>query len=387
MNIQAFDSESSPGELVNTNGHFGYDPDPLPPELNVTEFLSPLTEAATALGRLQGISSNIENQRMLISPFIRKEAVLSSRIEGTRATLADVYAYEAGEEDTVQDTIRGDVREVLNYVRAIEEGLAALDNSDITIQLIKSLHRTLLTGVRGEEKSPGEFRDRQNWIGTGYQPIEEARYVLPPPSIVPYAVAELEEFVHGEKDMHPLVEIGLVHYQFETIHPFMDGNGRLGRLIISLMMKRRDLLPEPYLYLSSFFNENRDDYTDHLLSVSQRGTWGEWLRFFLIGVRHQADEAYDRAQQLVGIRKRYQETYQAERSENVLKLAMMLFSRPYITVSEAANRLDVAYQTANRAIEALEGDGVVSETTGKSRNRVFVAEEIYEIFAEPAGGV
>jgi Fic family protein len=387
MDIQAFDTDRSPGELVNTSGHFGFNPDPLPPELEVTKLLSPLTEAATALGRLQGIGSNIDNPRMLINPFIRKEAVLSSRIEGTRATLADVYAYEAGDGDSVQDTIRGDVREVLNYVRAMEQGLAALENTSITVDLIRSLHETLLTGVRGEEKSPGEFRDRQNWIGTGYQPIEEARYVPPPPSVVPYAMTELEEFINREKDIHPLIEIALVHYQFETIHPFIDGNGRLGRLIISLMLRRRDLLPEPYLYLSSFFNENREEYTDHLLSVSQCGGWEEWLRFFLIGVQHQADEAYDRAQQLVEIRKRYQETYQGERSENVLKLAMVLFSQPYITVTEAADRLDVAYQTANRAISTLESDGIVSETTGQSRNRVFVATEIYDVFAEPAPDV
>ena len=287
----------------------------------------------------------------------------------------------------MQDTIRGDVREVLNYVQAMEEGLAALEDTGITIDLIKSLHETLLTGVRGEEKSPGTFRDHQNWIGTGHQPIEEARYVPPPPSIVPYAMTELEQFIHEEKDMHPLIEIALVHYQFETIHPFTDGNGRLDRLIISLMLRQRSLLPEPYLYLSSFFNENREEYTDHLLSVSQRGTWEGWLRFFLIGVRHQADEAYDRAQRLVERRKRYQETYQGERSENVLKLAMILFSQPYITVSEAANRLGVAYQTANRAIGTLESDGVVSETTDQSRNRVFVADEIYDVFAEPASGV
>lgn len=381
MDSDAF-TETSPGELVNTDGDLAFNPDPLPPEVDEGDLLKPLTDATRSLGRLEGVGPRIESRQMLISPFMRKEAVLSSRIEGTRATLSDVYAYEAGQKTLVEETHRPDMEEVLNYVEAMQLGLKTIRHSPINTELIRDLHRKLLYGVRGAEKNPGTFRDRQNFIGST-RAISEARFVPPPASIAGQAMRELETFIQDGADLHPLTKIGLAHYQFETIHPFMDGNGRVGRLLISLMICKEDLLPEPYLYLSSFFNEHREEYTDLLLEVSQKGTWEKWLRFFFDAVRTQADEARLRAECLLDLRDSYRSRYQEERSENLLKLAMELFVKPYIKIREVEDRLGVSYNTARNVVYGLEREGVLKEITGNKRNQVFRAEEIYDVLTLP----
>jgi Fic family protein len=271
----------------------------------------------------------------------------------------------------------------MNYLHALTHGLEAITAGEpITVELLCAMHDRLLSGVRGEEANPGELRTSQNFIGSTPH-IQDARYVPPPPNYLNDLLGDLVTYANGTTDLHPLLRIGLVHYQFETIHPFLDGNGRLGRLLISLLLQRDDLLPEPYLYLSSYFNARRSDYVDHLLRVSQRGEWDDWLRFFLRGVQAQADEAHQRANLLVDLREDYQQRYQRERSGNILELVMRLFEDPYLDVNAAADWLDVEYSTANRLVGRLEDDGVLEELTGKDRNRFYRATEVFEIINEP----
>lgn len=386
MNRDDFE-EAAPGEIVPTTTARGtysaFRPDPLPPSIGTNRLITPLAEATQALGRLHGIGPRVGSREILIEPFIRKEALESSQIEGTHATLSDIYAYEAGQEGLIDEERRRDTQEVVNYLHALTHGLDAITaGNPVTVELLCEMHDRLLSGVRGDEANPGELRTKQNFIGsTPY--IQDARYVPPPPNEIPDLLDDLLAYANRDTGLHPLLQIGLVHYQFETIHPFLDGNGRLGRLLISLLSQRDGLLPEPYLYLSSYFNARRSEYVDHLLAVSQRGEWEAWLLFFLRGVQSQADEAHRRANLLVDLREDYQRRYQSERSENVLELVMRLFEDPYLDVNTAADWLDVEYSTANRLVGRLEDDGILEELTGNERNRFYRASEIFEIINNP----
>lgn len=386
MNREDF-SPDAPGNLSPTTTKQGttpaFNPDPLPPNsLNKDALLEPLADATQALGRLDGLGPRIGEKRILIEPFLRKEALESSQIEGTRATLSDIYTYEAGRENLVMEGHRKGVQEVLNYLDALDYGLSTIRNNDsIQIDLLYEMHEKLMKGVHDSNVQPGKIRKSQNFIGsTPY--IQDARYVPPPPDKVKDRLQELIEYINIKNDTHPLIRIGLTHYQFETIHPFIDGNGRLGRLLISLMMERDGLLPEPYLYLSSYFNSRKRKYTDLLLNVSKKGEWEEWLLFFLRGIQTQADEAHQRADLLMDLREKYQEKYQSERSENILSLVMHLFKQPYLDVNTAAKWIDKSYDTANRLVSRLEDDGVLKELTGNQRDRFYRAEEIFEIITK-----
>lgn len=386
MNPDDFSAEA-PGTIVTTTTPQGpspaFIPDSLPPSVDVGSLSTPLAEATQALGRLHGIGPRVGSREILIEPFLRKEALESSQIEGTQATLSDIYAYAAGQESLIAENRREGAQEVMNYLHALNYGLDAIRSDEaITVALLCEMHHRLLSGVRGEETNPGNIRSRQNFIGsTPY--VQDARYVPPPPDEVEALLEDLTDYVNKGDNMHPLFRIGLAHYQFETIHPFLDGNGRLGRLLISLSLQRHGLLPEPYLYLSSYFNARRREYMDLLLDVSQRGEWEAWLRFFLRGVQSQADEAHQRADLLVDLRESYQERYQAERSENILVLAMKLFEQPYLDVNAAAGWLDVDYTTANRLVGRLEDEGVLEELTGRSRDRFYRAREVFDIINRP----
>jgi Fic family protein len=386
MDRDEFD-EDAPGEIAPTTTDTGtfsaFRPDPLPPGIDAEELITPLADATQALGRLHGIGPRVGSREILIEPFVRKEALESSQIEGTHATLSDIYAYEAGRETLIAEDRRQGTQEVMNYLHALTHGLETITAGEpITVELLCAMHDRLLSGVRGDEANPGELRSSQNFIGsTPY--IQDARYVPPPPNYLQDLLDDLVTYATGDTGLHPLLRIGLVHYQFETIHPFLDGNGRLGRLLISLLLQRDGLLPEPYLYLSSYFNARRSGYVDHLLQVSQHGEWEAWLRFFLRGVQAQADEAHQRANLLVDLREEYQQRYQSERSGNILELVMRLFEDPYVDVNTAAEWIDVEYSTANRLVGRLEDDGVLEELTGKSRNRFYRATEVFEVINEP----
>lgn len=378
MDEERFKTNGMAGEFVNSDGDIAFNPEPLPPDVEIDgELFDEFTRATKNVGQLSGIGRRVDNPSMLISPFIYKEAVVSSEIEGTRVTLSDVYEYEAGKESNSGPS-RNELQEVHNYVRAVFQGIDMMEEG-IDLDLIRTLHKTLMSGVRGEEKQPGEFRDTQVYIGGRG---EEARFVPPPPSIVPYSMQNLETYMQTGGSYQPLIDIGLVHYQFETIHPFRDGNGRMGRLLIMLMMCDEELLPEPYLYPSSYFNRNREEYTDRLLAVSRDEAWEEWLLFFLEGISQQAEEAFSRASELLDLRDKYRDRYQ-DGANSVSHLAMEIFTKPYLTVNEAKDLLDMSYGAANDAISKLVTDEVLEEVTGQRRNRVFRAREVFQVIQKP----
>jgi Fic family protein len=323
------------------------------------------------------------NPHLLIGPFIRREAVLSSRIEGTRADVTDLYAYQAGQlslPGMAPAPPEADVREVHNYVRALEYGLERLETLPVSLRLIREIHRLLLEGVRGERATPGEFRDRQNWLGLGDSTLEDATFVPPPVPQMQEALYALEAYLHSDGEYPPLVRLAMMHYQFEAIHPFIDGNGRVGRLLISLMLVRWGLLPQPLLYLSAFFFRHRQDYYDLLMAVSERGAWAEWVSFFLTGVAEQSEDAVIRARRLQDLRADWHDRLtEARASALLLQLADHIFDSPVITIPQAEKVLGVTYHTAQRHVERLVDADILHQAGDADYGRTFVAGEILDV--------
>jgi Fic family protein len=310
-----------------------------------------------------------------VRPFIRREAVLSSRIEGTRASLVDLYHYESAQLSFIEDA--SDVREVHNYVSALDYGLERLETLPVSLRLIREMHGILMEGVRREHLTPGEFRRSQNWIGPLGSTIESATIVPPPVDEMSRALDALEKFVHTPSDIPQLARAGLIHYQFEAIHPFLDGNGRVGRLLVILLLIEWGLISRPLLYLSAFFEAHRLDYYDRLLAVSQRGDWKNWLLFFLKGISSQSLDAITRIEHLGRLRAAYRERLRAERAaERLLQTLDVLFERPILNIRQLEAALDVSYRTAQRYVERLEEHGILREVTGQARNRLYRADEI-----------
>jgi len=385
MDRQAFQSDRA-GKVIRVRGpaaYWAFAPRPLPPELNWTPpLVSVLSRADRALAELSALARSLPNPHLLIRPFIHQEAVLSSRIEGTRASLSDLYAYEAGTLALFE--MPDDVREVHNYVTALEYGLERIRELPLSLRLLREIHGKLLEGVRGEHRTPGEFRRSQNWIGPPGSTPSNAPFVPPPPSEMNSCLDAFEKWLHGESDLPPLVRIALAHYQFEAIHPFLDGNGRVGRLLTILLMCLLGLLSEPVLYLSAYFEARRQDYYDRLLAVSQKGACEEWVAFFLEGVAVQALDARARARRLVDLREEYRDRLQSERaSGRLLQVVDFLFARPIITISNLRAALGLWQVQAQRYVERLEALGMLRETTGRSRNRVYVADTIMQAVQEP----
>lgn len=268
------------------------------------------SEAERAIGELRGIGHRLPNPHLLINPFLRREAVLSSRIEGTRTNVRQLLVYEAAPEDS---TDRADAQEVLNYVEALEYGIKRLDTLPVSLRLLREVHERLLRDVRGQEERPGEFRTIPNHIGRETDSIYTARFVPPPPSELVAALDAFERFTASPYPLPFLVKLALVHYQFETIHPFRDGNGRVGRLLIILLLRQEGILPTPLLYLSAYFERYRDTYIDHLYAVSREGAWREWIRFFLRGIAEQAQDAIIRSQGLLDLQQTYRQRLQGAR--------------------------------------------------------------------------
>jgi len=342
--------------------------------------VSQLSRTDRALGELSGIGRALPNPHLLILPFARREAVLSSRIEGTQASLSDLYAFEAA--PRAEET--GDVREVFNYVRALEFGLSRLKDLPVSLRLTREIHERLMRGVRGEHSTPGEFRRSQNWIGPPRCLLNEATYVPPPVDEMRACLDAFEHFLHAEHDIPPLVQLALIHYQFEAIHPFLDGNGRVGRLILVMLLCLWDLLPQPLLYLSAYFEANRQTYYEFLLSVSQRGTWSEWVLFFLEGVESQARDAVRRSHRIQDLRRGYRARFQTTHSSaRLLQVVDLLFAAPIVTVNQVKEAIGVSFQSANRYISQLEEAGIVREITGQTRNRLYSAGEIIRAIEGP----
>lgn len=369
-------TEHLPGRLVPiAGGAAAFVPAPL----QATFELSPaavrlLDQASSALGMLSGVGRLLPNPHLLVSPYLRREAVLSSRIEGTQSTIADVYAAEAGQTQLFSGAT--DVREVQNYVEAHEFGLRRLSELPLSLRLIRELHEHLMRGVRGADQTPGRFRRSQNFIGPPGATIADATYVPPPPPEMKRGLHDLELFLH-DQTLPPLVQIALLHYQFEAIHPFRDGNGRVGRLLVSMFLCERGLLPQPLLYLSGYFERTRTDYYDLLLRVSTHGDWDSWVRYFLEGVRNQAVEAGEDTQRLLVLRERYRAALVASKARpTAVQLLDRLFVNPYITAKEAAERLGVSDPTARAGISDLLREGVLVEVSGRKWGKLFLAVEL-----------
>lgn len=378
MNPSQFTADA-PGELVKTvEGFWAFVPNPLPPRLDIGPItIKKLSAADFAVGELKGIGQMLPNPHLLINPFLRREAVLSSRIEGTIASFDQLILFEM---EPSRDSGNPDVGEVANYVSAMEYGLKRLKELPVSLRLIRELHEKLLTGVRGQDRRPGEFRQTQNAIGQQGRPVEEARYIPPPVAQMTKALSDFELFIHQPTDLPFLIQLALVHYQFEAIHPFLDGNGRIGRLLLSLLICEKGYLTQPLLYLSGFMEKNRDRYIDSLLRVSQEGDWAGWVEFFLEGVAEQSNDVVKRSGLLLNLRQQYRERAQTARSSALqLQLVDELFQMPGLTISGAQELLGVTYPSAQRSVERLVALGVLEEVTGQQRNRIYLAPKILSI--------
>ncbi len=370
------------GRLIRCPGGYNaFVPDPLPPPLTWTAPLAKaLSDADRAVGRLAGEGRRLPNPHLLIRPFVKREAVLSSRIEGTQATLGELLAAEAG---AAVERSPSDLREVANYVAALEHGVARLRKLPLSLRLVRELHARLLKGVRGETADPGHFRRSQNWIGRLGATLTAATYVPPPPDRLMKCLGPWEQFLH-DTSLPPLIQIGMVHSQFEAIHPFLDGNGRVGRLLITLFLIEREILPAPLLYLSAFFEATRAEYYDRLLGVTERGEWEAWLQYFLIGAARQAEDAVSRAQRINELLVDWRAKIGRISSKPGVDMIDLLAENPFCTATGAAQRLRIAFTTAQRAIDRLESAGVVVRASEAKRNRVYCARAILDILEEPA---
>ncbi len=351
------------GRVISTLGPASYQafiPAKVPKELILTaDIIMKLSDADAALGRLAGSGRLLPNPHLLVNAYITREAVSSSRIEGTQASVTEVFdAVVTGEAK------RDDIREVRNYINALEHGVRRIQHDDfpISLRLIREMHKILLTGVRGQDKTPGEFRRTQNWIQSADNRPDTARFVPPPVEEMWAALDDWEKYCHDDHPRLPLlVRCALLHYQFETIHPFLDGNGRLGRLFIALYMMERGRLPAPLLYLSGYFDQRRGEYYDRLQYIRERGQVNEWLLFFLDGVAVQATDAVERAEQLSDLREKYRAQLHGT-SARTVEAVDLLFATPILTVRYVQERLGLSQPGANGLLRRLAAYGIVEES-------------------------
>lgn len=366
-------------------GYKAFIPSPLPPDPPVAmneEMWQLLSQADRALGRLDGATDALPNPDLFVFMYVRKEAVLSSQIEGTQASLIDVLEFEskAVEPDNPQD-----VTEVVNYVAAINYGLENLERLPLSLRLLREIHEVLMQGVRGAERAPGEFRRSQNWIGPSGCTLAQATYVPPPPHEMLQALSDLEKFLYDPPLFPTLIEIGLAHAQFETIHPFLDGNGRLGRLLITFLLCEQDILKRPLLYISYYFKRHRAEYYDRLQAVRDSGAWENWLKFFLRGVYEVAQEAADNARRIVNMKEEHRQLVlqrMGRRSGSAIALLERLYYRPIVTVENVQEIAQLSYANANTLIKDLCNLDLLKETTGQKRNRVFAYAPYLAIFED-----
>jgi len=367
------------------DGYHAFYPNPLPPALDLDwDLVRLISEADRAVSELSGAGQLLPNPHLLIRPYLRREAILSSRIEDTHAEMEDLSVLE--EQDGTEPEAQ--VREVANYVSAMERGLQRVRELPISTRLIKELHAILLHDVRGGEstKTPGEFRRSQNWIGPAGCKLVEASFVPPPHEEIGPAMSAWENYVNGDSREPPLVKMALMHYQFETIHPFLDGNGRIGRLLITLYLCNAGYLSLPLLYLSGFFDETRDEYYRLLMNVSRKGAWREWVDYFLRGVRIQARRAIEDTNNIL----KQHDFWRKKISEGTRvpgeasRMLDQIFANPVISIFRYASRYDINYPNAQKAVDFWVDRGLLSERKGRTRPRLFIARGLLDIMAKPA---
>ena len=366
-------------------GYRAFVPAPLPPDPPVQltgELRRLLSQADRALGRLDGSIQTLPNPDWFVFMYVRKEAVLSSQIEGTQSSLHDLLAAEA---EILSPERPRDVEEVINYVRAVNHGLERLTDMPVCIRLIREMHRVLLEGVRGSDRKPGELRRGQNYIGPRPGTLAEAVFIPPPADLIPETLGELESFLHSEDDLPLLVKIGLAHAQFETIHPFEDGNGRVGRLLITFLLCERQVLMKPVLYLSYYLRRYRQEYYESLQAVRDAGDWEGWLTFFLQGVAEVSAQATETARRILALRENHRALiaqYFGRASGNGHRLLEWLYERPIVSVNEVQDLIGTSYPAANALVSRMEDHGILREITGHRRNRRFRYEDYVQLFAD-----
>lgn len=377
-------TQTRSGEFVTQpGGHQAFIPRPLPPEPALVidaEMQTLLSKVDRALGRLDGSIRTLPNPDLFIFMYVRKEAVLSSQIEGTQSSLNDLLEVEAEIFDAERPR---DVDEVLNYVRAMNYGLQRLDELPLSNRLIREIHNVLLSGVRGGNAQPGEWRKLQNWIGPQGCSLKEATFVPPPPQQLDEILGRFEHFLHDE-NLPALLQIGMAHAQFETIHPFLDGNGRVGRLLIAFLLYQKEILETPVLYISHYFKKHRQDYYDHLQAVRETGSWEAWLKFFLHGVYEVSQEATETSRKIVDLREAHHQLI-AEHfgrvAGNAMQVLEALYQKPFIKVQDIKDLIHVTYPAANQLMNKFVDHGLLVEVTGQARNRQFRYGPYIDLFS------
>lgn len=361
-------------------GYLAYVPNALPPNLEWNDQLARvLSESDQMIGQLSQQGASMANPHLLIRPFVRREAVLSSRIEGTQTSLAELFADEVGVE--IQRD-RSDLKEVENYVKAFEYGIKRLKTLPLSLRLIRELHEQLMKGVRGNMATPGEFRKSQNWIGVAGCTLQNASYIPPPPHLLMDCLGDLEKFLHESK-LPPLVTIGLAHQQFEAIHPFLDGNGRVGRLLITLYLIERGIISAPILYISAFFESTRNEYYDRLRDVTKKGDWNGWIEYFLNGVARQSEDALNRIGKIQDTVAKWRGFFPGKADKNCIMLIDDVTANPFLTVNGVVKKHKIAFPTAQRAIDKMVTAGILKQTNDAKRSRIYCAKRILEILEHP----
>lgn len=379
-------SEGRAGRYVaQTTGYRAFIPAPLPPNPPVqltADLLRLLSLADRSLGRLDGSIHTLPHPDWFVYMYVRKEAVLSSQIEGTQSSLQDVLAAEA---KILSPDRPRDVDEVVNYVRAMNFGLERLSDLPVSVRLIREIHAELMKGVRGANRTPGELRTSQNWIGPPGATLREATFVPPPAHEVPQALGDLERFIHADDGMHLLVKLGLAHAQFETIHPFLDGNGRVGRLLITLLLCERHVLRKPVLYLSYYFKKRRQEYYDALQSVRDGGTWEDWLTFFLEGVVEVSNQATETARRILDLREQHRRLINdklGRAAGNGHRVLEHMYEHSIVSVGDVRELIRTSYPPASALVMRMVEIGILREVTSRSRHRRFVYQSYIDLFAE-----
>jgi len=366
--------KKSGGRFVKQEGGYrAFIPESLPPTLPIEyskQIQSILSEADRALGRLDGIITVLPNPNLFLAMFVKKEALLSSQIEGTQASLEGVLEFEAG---MLPEENINEIKEVVNYVKALNYGVERLQDFPFSLRLIKEIHKILISGTRGKLKTPGEFRKSQNWIGPPGASLNEATYVPPPPDKILSFMSNLEKYFYSKDKNPPLIKSAVIHSQFETIHPFLDGNGRIGRLLIVFFLLWKKALKKPILYISFYFKKNREEYYNKLMEVRNTGVWNSWLEFFLRGVIETAEEATETAREIIAlkdgiIKKLYENSISSIYAVRIIDL---LFEKPLISTNEISKKIKISKQTANTMINKFGKIGILKEITGKKRYKKF----------------
>jgi Fic family protein len=393
VDVSAY-SEQAAGRLVRQGKgdatFHAFVPTTLPPDLQFDlDLTNRLARATAVVGELAGLARTLGNPYLFVRPFIRREAVASSRIEGTQAELGELYVFEAEQRvlpGMTAPTPASAAQEVYNYVLALDYGLDRLREFPLSLRLIREVHQRLMFGVRGEHGTPGEFRRSQNWIGPEGCTLNEATYVPPPVHEMNASLSDFEQYLHADGDAyHPLVRLAFIHYQFEAIHPFVDGNGRLGRLLLSLLAVHWGLIPQPLLYLSAFFERYRQQYYDLLMSVTTRGEWRTWTEFFLQAVTDQSADAISRTKRLQDLQVQWRGRLTRERSPKPLLLLEHLFEAPVLSIPQAQAVLGTTYRGAQLNVQKLVEHGILRPLGDATYGKLYIAEAILAVLRDGGG--